>query len=271
MSSIPKAKKSVISDLSVFPDEWDAYPEVERSEIHECIYRNLSSATHISRSQLTQVTIEGTSNGNNEIQRSNLRNSSILNSRIERTTLDSCSVSGARLENCKLGHCTITSPNILEHINARLTKFVSSSRIERSELDDSVVMGKSSLERSVFKNSVIADSTYCERSELDNVVITRSRTERSKMKDCDVMDCEISRTDFEGMILKYGIWKNGDLVGRTSKDHEVVIKPRHTTTSPSLAAEQLTALPVSGWKAAEAVCPEHDFSIGNQADLIWGT
>ncbi|KAL1965461.1 hypothetical protein VTN77DRAFT_5717 [Rasamsonia byssochlamydoides] len=157
---------------------------------------------------------------------------SVVDSHVKRSKLDSCSVSGARLvEYCTLSNCSLTSPKRLERVKARSTNFFGAIQGERSEFEDSVVLGKSYVERCVVKTSVIADSSYCERSELEAVVMTRSRAERAKLKNCDVMDCQISGTDFEGMILKNGIWRKGDLVGRVSKDAEVVMKPRVASTS----------------------------------------
>lgn len=257
MSSIPKARRSNVLDVTVTPAGWDAHPEVSRSTIASCVFKDLNSATKISRSELTQSTIQASSTKKGaKIERSQVHNSQVVSAHIHLTKLNHSVVTDCMVERSQLENCSVAAPNRVERTVARSTQFVSSKRVERSRLDDSVVMGDSILERCAIRSSVVADKTCCERSELDSTTITRSRVERSKITDCDVMDCKIEKTDFNGMILKYGIWKNGDLIGRTSKEHEVVIKPRNRP--PPVAGTSSFAPPPAvqplgpGWKAAEA-------------------
>jgi hypothetical protein len=58
--------------------------------------------------------------------------------------------------------------------------------------------------------------------------MTNSVVDRSSLIDCDVIDCEIYRTNFTGMILENGIWRDGQLVGRTN-DKEVVMRAKADT------------------------------------------
>ncbi|KAH8689903.1 hypothetical protein BGW36DRAFT_389926 [Talaromyces proteolyticus] len=261
MSSIPKARQSTFADITVTPDKWESYPEISRSTLSKSTLKDLSSENRIQRSEVSHSVIEDLPKKGKirtQLRRSNIQNSHVLASQIERSELDHCTIQDSYVKRSKLAHCTAPARNRIERSTARATKFMSSKLVEKSELDDSVVLGGSTLEYCVVKNSLIADGTVCERTELDNVAITRSRAERSKLTDCDVMDCIIERTDFQGMVLKYGIWKNGDLVGRTAKE-EVVIKPRHKPMDSSLVelpAVQSTSSPSDqrepGWKAAEA-------------------
>ena len=108
---------------------------------------------------------------------------------------------------------------------AARTRFIRAGKIERSSFEDSDVLGKSSVERSRVKGSVVAHSSTVERSALRNVTMTKTRAERATLSNCDITECTISGSTFSGMTMKYGIWKNGELVGRTCKQ-EVVIKPR---------------------------------------------
>ncbi|OKL62535.1 hypothetical protein UA08_02159 [Talaromyces atroroseus] len=257
MSTVPKARRSNVVDVTVTPAGWDAHPEISRSNITNCTFKDLSSATNIERSELSRSTIQPSSTKKgSRIDRSKVHDSQVFSARILRSELDHCSVTGSTVERSKLQNCSVAAPNNIARTEARATKFISSKLVERSQLNDSVVLGDSTLERCIVRDTIVADKSTCERSELDSSVITRSKIERSKVSDCDVMDCVMERTDFKGMILKYGIWKRGDLIGRTSDQHEVVIRPRQ---QPLSTAEPSSPLPTPsfqtsgpGWKAAEA-------------------
>jgi hypothetical protein len=258
MSTIPKARQSDVVDVTVTPNGWDDHPEISRSNITTCTFKDVSSATKISRSELLQSTIQPSSTKKGtRIDRSKVHDSQIFSAVVGRSKLYHCTVTDAKVDRSKLENCDVVAPNNIGRTKAQSTKFVSSKLVERSQLDNSVVLGESTLERCIVRDSIVADKTSCERTELDSSIITRSQIERSKILDCDVMDCVMERTDFKGMILKYGIWKRGDLIGRTSNEHEVVIKPRE---KPLPTAESSSPLPKPsvqtsgpGWKAAEAV------------------
>lgn len=202
------------------------------------------------------------------IERSTIENSQLLNYvNVQRSELNGCTITYSTIERSNLTNCDVsTSPNI-ERTTANTTKFISPKRVQRAKFSDSLVLGDSTVERSIVHGSVVADKAFVERTELNTAVITKSRVERSKVSDCDVVNCVIERTDFQGMILQYGIWKRGNLVGRTSQEHEVIIKPRQKPASLkedeglskqdgelSGSAPQPVQKPEPGWKAAEAVC-----------------
>ena len=80
------------------------------------------------------------------------------------------------------------------------------------------------------------------------------------------MDCVIERTDFQGMILQYGIWKRGDLVEGLrrsmrlllSRDRSQCLRKRTGTCLDQ--HHSLCKIRGLGWKAAEAVyCPYMSF------------
>ena len=52
--------------------------------------------------------------------------------------------------------------------------------------------------------------------------VERSKLRRATLKECDVEDCIILRTEFKGMKLRNGVWKNGRLVGCVEGKGEVV-------------------------------------------------
>lgn len=282
MSSFPKARKSNITNVSVTPNKWDAHPEVSRSTISDSTFINLSSATSISRSTISSSTLEDL-NGeqqkkikHNEVTYSSVQDSAIFSSQISRSKLDHCTVTESQVHRSTLTHCTVLPGNNVDRTTASTTKFMDAKNVQRSQLEDSVVLGGSTLERCVVRNSVVADNAKCDRTQLDNVSILRSKIDRSNVSNCDVTDCIMDRTTFGWMTLKYGIWKNGDLVGRTS-DKEVVVQPRTgpfkaseshslpTAEPPATALRAASPVREPGWKAAEAVC----FVATNRHPLYW--
>jgi hypothetical protein len=275
MSSFPKARKSNITNVSVTPEKWDAYPEVSRSTLSDSTFTNLSSATQISTSTIANSTLEDLVNEakikNNHVNHSQVQDSAIFSSQIDRSKLENCTVTDSVVNKSTLKHCTVDPRNRVERTTARATKFMGAKVVNRSQLEDSDILSGSTVERCIVRNSVVAEGAVCDRTKMDNAAVTRSRVDRSNLSNCDVMDCVMDRTTFGWMTLRYGIWKNGDLVGRTSTTEEVVIKPRtkpmekpadlsSSTTEPLPVAQPLRAaspMRESGWKAAEAVCFLH--------------
>lgn len=68
------------------------------------------------------------------------------------------------------------------------------------------------------------DQCDLKRSTITGTTILKSQIERASLTDCDVAECVVSRSDFKGMILKYGVWKKGILVGRIGDREPVAIK-----------------------------------------------
>jgi beta-galactosidase/beta-glucuronidase len=53
--------------------------------------------------------------------------------------------------------------------------------------------------------------------------MSKSRVKRAVLTDCEVSECVVIGTEFRGMRLRFGVWKNGRLVGRVG-DGEVVFE-----------------------------------------------
>lgn len=215
MSSIPKAKKSNISGLVVVPDTWDAYPEVERSTLNTVRFENLTSDTRITHSNLNGVTIK---EGGREYEFEDSRSTEV-----QRSELTACTVAGSCIYRSTLISSEATDAERIERSRAHNAKLINVHNVERSDFEGSVLAGESDVERSTVKDSALMGPCQIKRSQLDGVMMTKSQVSRSVLRDCEVVQCEIINTNFTGKTLKYGIWENGDLVGRTSEEHEVVI------------------------------------------------
>lgn len=55
------------------------------------------------------------------------------------------------------------------------------------------------------------------------MIADESRVQRCKLVDCDVVCCVLVKTDFEGMVVRNGVWKDGVLVGKVREGEEVVV------------------------------------------------
>lgn len=224
MSSIPKAKRSTVSDLVVTPDNWDSYPTVEYSHIDSCRFEGLNSGTRIERSRFTNVNINSDGTAKSRIERSILKDSEIRHSSIERSEIRGTKMSDAEVERSRFTLATIAGPK---------------ARIERSIFDQCDVKGKCKIERSNMKE-VLLEETNLENANINSSFVTKSKIERSNITDCDIGDCKIERTNFTGMYLRNGIWKRGDLVGRVDKTQEVIIKPKSEIPPPPVEAREVS-------------------------------
>jgi uncharacterized protein YjbI with pentapeptide repeats len=84
--------------------------------------------------------------------------------------------------------------------------------MRRVQVMNSTVTDGSAMARSEARDSVVAESAVY-RSTLEKSRVVKSRVKRSRLKDCDITDCVILNTDFTGMVLRNGVWRNGKLVG----------------------------------------------------------
>ncbi|KAL1970421.1 hypothetical protein VTN77DRAFT_5582 [Rasamsonia byssochlamydoides] len=228
MSSIPLAKWSTISDLTVIPDKWESYPIIERSTVQSCSFQNLTSSTSIQRSNLNRVTLQShSSKGKGSyIKRSKLTDSVVVDSSLKRS---------------KLSHCVLIAVGHAKWSKAQGSHLDQVRRLKRSAVEDSSIRNTKDIKWSTVQRSSVTDSPRIKRSTVRGVRMTNSVVDRSSLVDCDVVDCEIYRTNFTGMVLANGIWRDGQLVGRTS-EKEVVVRPKEDIDKkgygPSASQEQ---------------------------------
>lgn len=89
-------------------------------------------------------------------------------------------------------------------------------------MSNSTVADGSALSRCKAKDSVVSSSAVY-RGSIEKSHVSGSRLRRTKLKDCDVKDCVIVNTDFRGMVLRNGVWKDGVLVGCFKGEEDVVV------------------------------------------------
>ena len=142
--------------------------------------------------------------------KSNNKKAAASSSKSNKTKVERSTVKQTELENT-----TIERSNI-----GRST--VEGGRVEYSEVKDSALRN-SRVERSNMANSIIETDSRVERSQIKDCSIRESRIERASLTRCEVANARIDRCEFTDMVLMYGIWENGDLVGRTCKKEVIVV------------------------------------------------
>ncbi|KAJ5818850.1 hypothetical protein N7474_004441 [Penicillium riverlandense] len=215
MSTVPNARRSKVVDTTVTPAQWDSNPTITRSTVKESSFQGLSaSSSSIHRSTLKGVVMQDTSMENNIASNSSDGNAII------RSDLSDCAVSNAWVKRCTFKDCVIN--NVRAHRStARNSQLRDLNSFNSNNATDSVVQDQSYVSHSSLKKSAAREASNLRRSTLVGTAVSNSRLRRATLHDCDVTDCVISGTNFKGMILKYGVWKKGDLVGRIG-DREVI-------------------------------------------------
>lgn len=145
----------------------------------------------------------------NTLTHCSLRNSAVTTSWAKRCTFEDCMLAQVRSAHRSTG---------------RKSHFHNADSLSRSDFVDSVIGDRSSVSRSTVKASTVRDASVLERSAVSGSVLSHGQVWRSTLNDCDVEECSISRSEFKGMILKYGIWKKGQLVGKIGNREPVMIK-----------------------------------------------
>lgn len=208
MSTIPKAKRCHIVDLTVTPDDWDHHPAMEYSHVNHCTFSGLTGSTRIERCELANTHLHSDGTAKSRIERSVLQDCDVQHAEIERSDIRKSRLDGVRIERSKLIVATLSGPKL---------------KVERSVLESCDMKGKGKIERSNVKETLLED-VRVESCNVKSSYVTKSSLDRSSVEDCDIGDCKIQRTKFRGMYLRNGIWERNDLVGRVDKSKEVIIK-----------------------------------------------
>jgi uncharacterized protein YjbI with pentapeptide repeats len=141
---------------------------------------------------------------------------------IVRSDLHDCAVSNTWVKRCSFKGCVLS--NVRAHRStARNSELRDLNSFNHNSATDSVIQDQSYVFRTTLKKSVAREASDLRRSTLVGTAVSNSRIHRATLNDCDVTDCVISATDFKGMILKYGVWKKGKLVGRLGNRDVVAI------------------------------------------------
>lgn len=171
-----------------------------------------------------------TTSDGNTITRSNLRNCAITSSSVKRSTFEDCVLAQVRSAHRSRG---------------KKSHFHNVTSLKRSEVTESTLLDRSSARRSTIKTSTIRDASTIKSSTVTGSVISHSQLRRAALKDCDVEECMISRSSFEGMVLKYGVWKRGQLIGKIGNREPVAIRkddPSLTVSSAYLSCIRLVLM-----------------------------
>ena len=142
---------------------------------------------------------------------------------ITRCDIQNCAVTSSWLKRCTFEDCALARVRSARRTTASKSHLHDVFAVKRSELFDSAITGRSSVYRSEVKSSTVQEASRIERSAVKNSRVRKSDIWRASVTDCHVEECTIHRSDFKGMVLKYGIWKRGQLVGRVGNHEPVMI------------------------------------------------
>jgi hypothetical protein len=97
--------------------------------------------------------------------------------------------------------------------------------LKRAKMEFATVSNVVYIRRATIIASIISDVIRIKKATITDSLLRRvALVERSTIKNCVANDCIIYKTDFEGMVLENGIWRDGCLVGRVDQSKEVVVR-----------------------------------------------
>lgn len=97
--------------------------------------------------------------------------------------------------------------------------------LKRAKIESATVSNVMYIRRATIIASTITDAIRIKKATITDSLLRRvALLERSTIKNCVVNDCIIYKTDFEGMMLENGIWRDGCLVGRVDQSKEIVVR-----------------------------------------------
>jgi len=203
------AKSSTITGLVTQPPTGSSYPQIQRCTIHDCVFNNLSTADSLARSDLRNCTLRAEHEKDRvHIKRSTIKNTVVHNSTLKRTTLTDSNLSSVKYGKRLTGQ------------NAQLSEV---KNLKHITITDSSIRQSNSIKWTKLRNSDVVQALSLKRAKLDRTRAVNSQISSSTLEDCEVRDAIIDHCSFKGLLLENGIWKNGNLVGRTS-DREVIVR-----------------------------------------------
>lgn len=203
LSTPPNTRRSQINNLTVSskdtPRAVSSYPSISHSNVSESAFTNLTSSSRISHSSLDHVEVSLSS-------QTGTGTSSQCHGTRDATAIKHSSIESSSLTNVgRVNHFKATS-SALSNLCS-----VSRTSIERSSVTGDKDGGET-IKRADIRDSTLT-GTEIRRCKLYSVRAERSKLHRAVLKDCDVVDCVILRTELKGMRLRNGVWKNGRLIG----------------------------------------------------------
>ncbi|OQE36942.1 hypothetical protein PENCOP_c011G07916 [Penicillium coprophilum] len=157
---------------------------------------------------------------------------------ITRSCLNNCTINNSHVKRSTLSDCVVSKVEDLSRITAQKSQFHEAATVERSDITESTVQTQSSIHRSTISQSFIKDKATVKRSTVTGTTVSNSQLERATLTNCVITECTIERCDFQGLVLKYGIWKRNELIGKVG-DHDPIFIRNHGSR-----AGQSTSMPI---------------------------
>lgn len=186
------------------------------SETEQCetIRSTVSGSSKVSNSKLEDTIVNGAST----VTKSDLSQGVTVNG------ASSVSESSLSRHVMVTGASAVTKSNLSQHVTVNGASRVSESTL----LGDVMVHGAAHVNESIFSQDVKVDGTShvnrstLHRAEVKTSTVNGSTLIRSVVEKCNVEDCEIEGCTFISRELKYGVWRDGNLVRKTKENMEPV-------------------------------------------------
>lgn len=143
---------------------------------------------------------------------------------ITRCSLSNCTISNSCVKRSTLSDCVLSKVEDVSRTTAQKSQFHDAALAERSAITNSTIQTQSSVNRSTIGQSVIQDKSAVKRSTVTGTMVSNSQLQRATLTNCVVTECIIERSDFQGLVLKYGIWKRNELVGKIGNQDPIFIR-----------------------------------------------
>ncbi|KGO46226.1 hypothetical protein PEXP_098380 [Penicillium expansum] len=191
---------------------------------------------------------------NNNLQTSTLNGDG---NTITRSSLTNCTINNSSVKRSTLSDCVLSKMEDVSRIAAQKSHFHDAALVERSDITNSTIQTQSSVQQSSIIQSIIQNKSTVKRSAVTDTTVSNSQLQRATLTNCVVTECVIERCDFQGLVLKYGVWKRNELVGRTGNRDPIFI--RNYGSKDGQSASGLVRSTISGLDpsllARQDVCP----------------
>ncbi|PLB50936.1 hypothetical protein P170DRAFT_508997 [Aspergillus steynii IBT 23096] len=236
---------------SVLPRDGST-PTISRSTIANSSLTSLTTTDTISRSDI-RGTIFGNLSDTPPHPRTRVTRSTITDSQVASSVVRRSTVQRSQLSVATVKRSTVISGDIVQSSLSRST--VNGGEIDSSTLSRSTAQGAQ------IKRSQMARSTAV------SGVMEDSRLMRGAVRNCEVKECVLVGSSFEGMVVKYGVFRYGRLVGKI-RGKNVLVMRKATGEDVSHAyggRRQLEERSLEGWMG---MAPDSDSEVDTDNEYV---
>lgn len=147
-----------------------------------------------------------------------------LYARIHRSKVDDSIISKSSVKRSKVKGSMVSGVRSAKWTKIKSSAVTNVRSMKACEIEAARIQDVDYIKRAAIERSDVADCGKIKRSKVRDSLLKRVVLGRSRLEKCEVVDCVIHGSNFTGMRLENGIWKNGALVGRVDETKEVVVR-----------------------------------------------